>query len=164
MSFLSVAPEFAQAAATDLVGIESALRPTNAAIVTSTTNVAAAGVDEVSAAITALFNAHGAAYQTISAEALLFHEQFVALLSAGTHSYATAEAGNVSMQSVERQLLGALNAPTTTLLGRPLIGDGTAGSAANPNGGAGGLLWGNGGNGHNGAGGAGGAVSGNDGA
>ncbi|MGV7705393.1 PGRS repeat-containing protein, partial [Mycobacterium kansasii] len=70
-----------------------------------------------------------------------------------------AEAVNANpLQSVERELLGAINAPTNTLLGRPLIGDGAAGTAANPNGQSGGLLWGNGGNGYNGLGGNGGAA------
>ncbi len=46
-------------------------------------------------------------------------------------------------------MLGLINAPTQALLlGRPLIGQRRAdGTAANPNGGAGGLLHGNGGNG-----------------
>ncbi|WP_155768894.1 PE family protein, partial [Mycobacterium asiaticum] len=158
MSFVSVAPELVHAAATDLAAIESALSQTNAMIAASTTTVVAAGADEVSAAITALFNAHGAAYQAVSAEAARFHQQFVVSLNAGTGSYATAEASNASMQSIEAQLVGVVNAPTNTLLGRPLIGDGTAGTATNPDGGAGGLLWGNGGNGFIGAGGAGGAA------
>ncbi|WP_337360551.1 PGRS repeat-containing protein, partial [Mycobacterium tuberculosis] len=46
-----------------------------------------------------------------------------------------------------QQVLGLINAPTQALLGRPLIGNGADGTAANPNGGAGGLLYGNGGNG-----------------
>jgi hypothetical protein len=41
-----------------------------------------------------------------------------------------------------------INAPTEFILGRPLLGDGTAGTPASPNGGAGGLLIGNGGNGY----------------
>ncbi|MBI2699010.1 MAG: PE family protein, partial [Mycobacterium sp.] len=42
----------------------------------------------------------------------------------------------------------AINAPTQTLLGRALIGNGADGTATNPDGGAGGLLYGTGGNGY----------------
>ncbi len=52
------------------------------------------------------------------------------------------------LQTIEQDILGVINAPTELLLGRPLLGDGTAGTAASPNGGAGGLLIGNGGNGY----------------
>lgn len=98
--------------------------------------------------------AHGQAYQAFSARVAVFHDQFVQLLNAGAGSYATAEAANTNpLQSAERELLGASNAPTNAVLGRPLIGDAAAGTAANPNGQAGGLLWGNGGNGYNGLGG-----------
>ena len=45
-------------------------------------------------------------------------------------------------------MLSAINAPTAALFGRSLIGDGTNGSVAIPNGGDGGLLWGNGGTGY----------------
>ncbi len=44
-------------------------------------------------------------------------------------------------------LFDVINAPTLALLNRPLIGNGADGTAANPNGQAGGLLIGNGGNG-----------------
>ncbi|WP_338129861.1 PGRS repeat-containing protein, partial [Mycobacterium montefiorense] len=61
----------------------------------------------------------------------------------GVGSYAAAEATNAG-----QALLGAVNAPAQALLGRPLIGNGIDGTAANPNGGDGGLLYGNGGNGY----------------
>lgn len=67
MSFVSVAPEIVVAAATDLAGIGSAISAANAAAAAPTTAVLAAGADEVSAAIAALFGAHGQAYQTVSA-------------------------------------------------------------------------------------------------
>ncbi|ETZ38141.1 PE family protein [Mycobacterium intracellulare MIN_052511_1280] len=125
----------------------------------STATVLAAGADEVSTAIATLMSTHGQAYQTASAQVSQFHNQFIQLLNASAGSYATAEAANGNpLQAVEQELLGVINAPTNTLLGRPLIGDGVAGSAANPNGQAGGLLYGNGGNGYNGLGGAGGAA------
>ncbi|EUA88758.1 PE family protein [Mycobacterium ulcerans str. Harvey] len=46
-----------------------------------TTAVLAAGADEVSAVIAALFAAHGQAYQTLSAQAAQFHDQFVAAMT-----------------------------------------------------------------------------------
>jgi PGRS repeats len=65
------------------------------------------------------------------------------------NSYAGAEAANASpLQAVGQHALNAVNEPTEVLLGRPLIGNGAPGTAAHPNDGAGGLLYGNGGNGH----------------
>ncbi len=70
------------------------------------------------------------------------YELFEQALTGAASAYASAEATNV-----EQQVLGLINAPTQALWGRPLIGNGADGTAANPNGGAGGLLYGNGGNG-----------------
>lgn len=158
MSFVIAVPEFLSAAATDLANLGSTISAANAAASIPTTGVLAAGADDVSAAIAALFGAHAQAYQTISAQAATFHAQFVQTLSAGAGAYANAEAANV-----QQSLLNAINAPTQALLGRPLIGDGADGTAPGQNGGAGGLLYGNGGNGaagligNGGSGGAGGA-------
>ncbi|MBX9981705.1 MAG: PE family protein, partial [Mycobacterium gordonae] len=159
MSFLFATPESVTAAASQITTIGSALEQANTAVKASTATVLAAGADEVSTAIATLMSTHGQAYQTASAQVSQFHNQFIQLLNASAGSYATAEAANGNpLQAVEQELLGVINAPTNTLLGRPLIGDGVAGSAANPNGQAGGLLYGNGGNGYNGLGGAGGAA------
>jgi hypothetical protein len=77
-------------------------------------------------AIAALFGEHGLSYQAVSAQAAEFHAQFVQALSGAGASYAAAEAANASpLQTV----LDAINAPTQTLLGRPLIGDGADGTA-----------------------------------
>lgn len=126
MSFVIAVPEFLSAAATDLANLGSTISAANAAASIPTTGVLAAGADDVSAAIAALFGAHAQAYQTISAQAATFHAQFVQTLSAGAGAYANAEAANV-----QQSLLNAINAPTQALLGRPLIGDGAwlAGSA-----------------------------------
>ncbi len=95
-----------------------------------------------------LFASHARVYQALSREAAAFHAQFMQALSTAAGSYAAAEAANASpLQTVVQDLLGVINAPTNALLGRPLIGDGANGTAANPNGGAGRLLFGNGGNG-----------------
>ncbi|WP_141214079.1 PE family protein, partial [Mycobacterium marinum] len=52
---LVVAPEVLTAAAADIAGIGSSLGAANAAAVTPTTTVLAAGTDEVSGAIATLF-------------------------------------------------------------------------------------------------------------
>ncbi|WP_373230808.1 PE family protein, partial [Mycobacterium marinum] len=159
MSFVLVDPRTVDAAATELARIGSALSDANAVAVASTTSVLAAGADEVSAAITAMFNSHGQAYRAVSAELVGFHDQFVQMLATSSAAYSTAEATSANpLRAIEQELLGVVNAPTNALLGRPLIGDGAAGTAASPNGQAGGLLYGNGGNGYSGLGGDGGAA------
>ncbi len=113
----------------------------------------------MSAGIAALFSAHAQEYQALSAQAAAFHDQFVHTLTAAARWYTATEIANAAAMRV---VLGAVNAPTQTLLGRPLIGDGAHGTAPGQPGGAGGLLFGNGGNGAAGAvgqvGGAGGAA------
>ena len=144
MSLLVVTPELMVSAAADLKGIGSALDAAHAAAAVRTTGLAAAGADEVSAAVAALFGGFGQEFQALSAQAGAFHQQFVQALSLGAGSYQAAEAASVSpLQTV----LGVINAPTELLLGRPLLGNGVNGTAASPNGQAGGLLFGNGGTG-----------------
>ena len=149
VSFLAVAPELLGSAAADLESIGSALHAAHLAAAVSTTGLATAGADEVSAAVAALFARYGQEYQALGAQASVFHRQFVRALSSGAGFYLIAEAANASpLQTVLDDLLGVVNAPTEALLGRPLIGNGANGTAASPNGGAGGLLYGNGGTGY----------------
>ncbi len=124
MSFLFAQPEMLGAAATDLASIGSAISTANAAAAAATTRVLAAGADEVSAAVAALFSGHAQTYQALSTQAAAFHQQIVQTLTSTAGAYASAEAANV-----EQQLLGAINAPTMALLGRPLIGHGARGPA-----------------------------------
>lgn len=145
MSFLAVTPDWVTSAAADLENIGSALHRANAAAALPTTGVAAAAADEVSATIAELFAGFGQEYQALNTQVSAFQQQFVLLLGSSAGSYASAEA---SAASVLDPVLDAINAPTQLLLGRPLIGDGVAGTAASPNGQDGGLLWGNGGNGY----------------
>ena len=141
MSFLIAAPEYVAAAASDLANLGSTIRDANSAAALPTASVLAAGADEVSASIAALFGAHAQAYQALSAQAAAFHSQFVQLMNGGAASYASTEAANA-----EQVMLNAVNKPTEALVGRPLIGNGTNG-APGQNGGDGGILIGNGGNG-----------------
>ena len=128
------------AAASDLANIGSTISETNAAAALPTASVLAAGSDEVSAAIASVFGAHAQAYQALSAQAASFHQQFVQLMNGAAAQYVSVEAANASpLQAAEQQVLGVINAPTEAIIGRPLIGDGTNGTAASPNGGGGGL-------------------------
>ncbi|WP_264991376.1 PE family protein, partial [Mycobacterium kiyosense] len=162
MSYLIAAPDVLSAAASNLAAIGETLETANAVAVTSTTNVLAAAQDEVSTAIAALFGSHGAAYQSISAQAAAFHAQFLQNLSAGAGSYAQAEAAAAApLQGLGQAVLNVINAPTETLLNRPLIGDGANATTPGGAGQAGGLLFGNGGAGAGGAAGQAGGAGGN---
>jgi PE family len=140
VSLLVVAPELLESAAANVQSIGSALDAAHAAAAVPTTGIAAAGADEVSAAVTALFARYGQEFQALSAQASALHQQFVQTLSAGAGSYLAAEAANVSplqtvaaasplqslLQTVQGELLNLINAPTEFLLGRPLISTGAA--------------------------------------
>jgi broad specificity phosphatase PhoE len=113
-----VAPDMLQTAAADAAQIGSAVSAGNLAAALRTTEVAAAGADEVSAAIAALFGAHAQQYQATATQAARYYEQFVRTLGAAAPSYAGAEATiSASLQGA----LGAVTAPTQ-LLGTPLLG------------------------------------------
>jgi PE family len=159
VSLLVVAPELLGSAAADLESIRSALHAANAAAAVPTTGIAAAGADEVSAAVSALFAGYGQQYQALLAQAGAFQQRFAQALNGGAGSYLATEAANASplqtvaaasqpAQTVADDVLGFINAPTELLLGRPLLGNGVDGTATNPNGQAGGLLIGNGGAGY----------------
>ncbi|EFD18293.1 PE-PGRS family protein [Mycobacterium tuberculosis CPHL_A] len=141
MSYVIATPEMMATAAFDLARIGSQVSAASAVAAMPTTEVVAAGADEVSAGIAALFSAHAQEYQALSAQAAAFHDQFVHTLTAAARWYTATEIANAAAMRV---VLGAVNAPTQTLLGRPLIGDGAHGTAPGQPGGAGGLLFGNG--------------------
>jgi hypothetical protein len=150
VSLLVAVPELLAAAEADLESIGAELNAAHAAAAGPTTGLLAAGADEVSAAVAALFAGHGQAFQALSAQASAFHAQFVQALSGAKGAYAAAEAANASpLQAVVQGAQGlAVFSPWQSMLGRPLIGNGTNGTAASPNGGAGGLLFGTGGTGY----------------
>jgi len=164
MSYVIATPDMLAVAAADAAGIGSSLSEAHTVAAASTTGLVAAAGDEVSAAIAALFSSHAQQFQALSAQAAQFHGQFVQALSTGGSMYAAAEAANASpLQTLGQDVLGVINTPTQLALGRPLIGNGSTGAAGTgQNGGAGGILLGNGGNGGSGAtgqaGGAGGAA------
>jgi hypothetical protein len=125
VSYVVATPEFLATAAEDLAAMGSAVSAANAAAANSTTSLRAAGIDEVSTRIAALFGAHGLEYQAVSAQATQFHERFVLSLVANAHAYLTTEIANA-----EQSLWNATNVPAPTLLGRPLISSGAGAAAA----------------------------------
>lgn len=137
---VTVVPAVVEMAANDLATIGSTISQANAAALAPITGLLPAGTDEVSAGIAALFEAHGNAYQTLGAQTLALHEQFVKLMSGGAAQYAAAEAANASpLQTVEQAVLDLINSPAVALTGRPLIGNGADGAAGTgENGGDGG--------------------------
>ena len=123
MSYVIAAPESVSAAATDLANIGSAISSANAAALAPTSDVLAAGADEVSAAVAGLFTAHAEAYQTLSAQAASFHQQFVQLMNAGSAQYAAREAANAAanvspLQTLRQDLLRRHQCATELLVGR----------------------------------------------
>src|SRR5215469_13170474 len=126
MSFVVAVPEALGTAATDLASLGSTISSANAAAATATTGVLTAAEDEVSAAIAAVFSAHGEGFQALSAQAAAFHEQFVQAVTAGVGSYVSAETANVAAfmanpaQSIQQDLLNLINGPSLVLTGRPL--------------------------------------------
>ncbi|WP_205873744.1 PE domain-containing protein [Mycobacterium camsae] len=147
MSYLIASPDVLALAAAEAAGIGSSIRAASQSALGPTSTLAAAAADEVSEAIASLFSGHALDYQALSKQVAAFHEQFVLAVNAASGAYAAAEAVNAGpLQPVVDQVLGAINAPTNLLLGRPLIGDGYNGTPGTGQaGGDGGILWGNGG-------------------
>ncbi|WP_261887165.1 PE family protein, partial [Mycobacterium marinum] len=130
MSYVFAAHELMAAAAGNLNDIGTTVRAANTAAAASTTDLMAAAGDEVSLAIARAFGAYGRDYQAIGVQAAEFHGRFVETLRAGAGAYGAAEAASASsLQDLERDLLGLINAPTMAVLGRPLIGNGADGAA-----------------------------------
>src|SRR5271166_2435330 len=96
MSYVIAAREMMAAAAGDLATIGSDLSAAHTAAAAQTTGMLAAAEDEVSAAIAALFSAHGQGFQALGAQAAAFHAQFVQALKSSAGPSASVEAANLS--------------------------------------------------------------------
>ena len=96
MSSLIAAPEMMTAAATDLATIGSDLSMAHRAAAVPTVALVPAAADEVSAGVASLFSRYAEDFQGLAGKATAFHENFAQHLTAGAHSYASAEAINVS--------------------------------------------------------------------
>lgn len=94
MSFVTTQPDALDYAAGKLEGIGTSLAAQNASAATSTTGVAPAAADEVSALQATQFTAYGTLYQQISAEATAINQAFVQMLGTSAGSYGATEASN----------------------------------------------------------------------
>jgi hypothetical protein len=153
VSLLNVTPQLLASTAADLRGIGSALEAAHAAAAAPTTGLLAAGADEVSAAVAALFSGHGQAFQLLSGQASTFHTQFVQALSGAEGAYAAAEAANASPLQAAASAASDISwfSPWKDLTGRALFGNGANAAAGSGDaGGDGGWIFGNGGNGGSG--------------
>jgi hypothetical protein len=129
MSYAIAAPELMTSAATDLATIGSDLSAAHAAA-TPTTGILAAAEDEVSAAIAAVFSAHGKGFQALGAHAAAFHNQFVEALNSAGSAYAAGEASNVSLlvKGLQQQFFDqGIFSPFIYLTGQPLFGKASVG-------------------------------------
>jgi hypothetical protein len=93
-SFVSVSPDVLASASQGLTGIGSSITSANAAAAVSTTQVAVAAHDEVSAAIAAVFGSYARGYQTLAGQEPAFHDEFTRNLLSGAKSYAATEAAS----------------------------------------------------------------------
>jgi PE-PPE domain/PE family len=114
MTSLVTQPQLMATAAADAAQINSAISAARAAAAGPTTGLVAAAEDEVSAMTATLFGAYGQEYQAILQQASVFHEQFVAALSAAGNAYTEAEAANATAIS---GAMGAVTSPIQSLMG-----------------------------------------------
>jgi broad specificity phosphatase PhoE len=104
MSFVSVVLDMFESETAEAAQIGSVVTAGNLAAAIPTTGLAAAGADEVSASVAAMFSGHAQQYQAAAAQAAAYHQQFVSNLHAAAVSYAGAEAA-ISAE-LESALLG----------------------------------------------------------
>ncbi|WP_052915743.1 PE family protein [Mycobacterium haemophilum] len=96
MSMVMVAPEVLSAAAEDIAGVGSVIAEANTTAAAPTVGVVAPAADSVSAELAALFGRHAQTYQAVSAQAQVFHQDFVHTLAASGTRYAHAEQANAT--------------------------------------------------------------------
>jgi hypothetical protein len=96
MSYVIAVPELMAAAAADLTNIGSDVSAAHTAAATSTVALIPAAADEVSASVAHLFSRYAEDFHALAGRAAAFPEHFAQNLTAGAHSYASAEALNVS--------------------------------------------------------------------
>ncbi|WP_205876936.1 triacylglycerol lipase LipY [Mycobacterium camsae] len=84
-------------AAQNIASIGSAVAGANEGVVNAIVEVGPASEDEVSAAVAALFSAHGQSYRDASAAVASFHDRFVQTLNDAHTAYAAAEVENFAL-------------------------------------------------------------------
>ncbi|OBI89389.1 PE-PPE domain-containing protein [Mycobacterium sp. 1245805.9] len=92
MAYVLAQPQVMATAAGDMAAIGTTLNDAAAATVGRTTGVLAAGADEVSTAVAALFSATGQEWQALLGRAAAFHGEFVRALTSAGDAYANTEA------------------------------------------------------------------------
>ncbi|MEZ0353806.1 PE-PPE domain-containing protein [Mycobacterium sp. pR1184] len=120
MSFVITDPDAMATAADELQGIGAELAATNASMAVPTAGVLAPGTDSVSVRTAAFLDAQAAQYQALSAQAELFHNQFVQTLITAKNAYAETELSNAAaMQPAAQQkialIMGGTGRPTPDL-------------------------------------------------
>jgi hypothetical protein len=129
-SYVIAVPEAFAAVTGELTGIGEAIKGAAAEAAPSTTGIAAAAGDEVSAAITTLFDRYAQEFQTLTAQTTLFHTEFVRALSGAETTYAAAEESNVSLlvKGLQQQFFDqGIFSPFIYLTGQPLFGKAAVG-------------------------------------
>lgn len=118
MSYVVALPDAMSDAATNLASIGEVVATAGRAAAADTTGLLAAAEDEVSAAIAAVFSAHGAGFQALNAQAAAFHERFVQTLSGATGAYAAAEAaGAAPLAAFEQAAVAVQRLPAEAATG-----------------------------------------------
>ncbi|CQD12208.1 PE family protein [Mycobacterium lentiflavum] len=109
MSFVITDPDAMATAADELQGIGAELEATNASVAAPMTGVLAPGTDSVSVRTAAFLDAQAAQYQALSAQAELFHTQFVQTLITAKNAYAETEVANAAaMQPASQQKIALI--------------------------------------------------------
>ena len=120
MSFVIADPDALATAADELQGIGAALEETNMAAAAPTTGVLPPATDSVSVRTAAFLEAQAAQYQALSAQAELFHDQFVQTLITAKNAYAETEVSNAAaMQSASQQKIALIMGGSAALGGAP---------------------------------------------
>src|SRR5882757_3461902 len=135
MSFVIAQPDFMTAAAENLASIRSALTEAAAAAAGPTSAMAAAGADEVSAAIAQAFGAYGQEFQALNAQAAAFHAAFASLLNGSGAAYLSTELANAQQALQNAMKSPAFPAATDPIFGLPIppiLGGGGTGTPGLP--------------------------------
>ncbi|OBH03649.1 MULTISPECIES: PE-PPE domain-containing protein [unclassified Mycobacterium] len=108
MALIQVVPEALASAAEDVGNIGAMLDRANAYAALPASGIVPAGADEVSAAITPLFNDQAGIYRELATQVTAFQRQFARLLSAAWIAYAGTEQ---AAQQALRDAVGELESP-----------------------------------------------------
>ncbi|WP_156766982.1 PE-PPE domain-containing protein, partial [Mycobacterium sp. E796] len=118
MAYALAQPQVMATAAADMAVIGTRLNDAAAATVGRTTGVLAAGADEVSAAVAALFSATGKEWQALLGRAAALNTEFASALTSAADAYANTEAtGVAALAATGGAATSAADPPVTLVLG-----------------------------------------------